>query len=124
MMMQTAFTFRCLCALQFVHFHGAVAQSDTTVSRILVNGGFKDVIIDEGQQVRLQCEADSQQVDADYFRNRDVVELPLFDSRSNTRVIASMSVEYQGGYKCRPKQQQDTPKSINEIAIISKWAMP
>ena len=124
--MLLGFAFQCLCALQLVYVHRAVAQSDPAVPRLRVNGGFADVLVNGGSQVRLQCEDETGAVDADYFLNGAEVELPRdpSDSTSHTRVIASMSVEYQGGYRCRTKQPSNPMDSTNEIAIISKWAIP
>ena len=119
--MPIAFAFQCLCALQLVYVHRAVAQSDPAAPRLRVNGGFADVLVNGGSEVRLQCEDETGAVDADYFLSRNEVELPLLDSISNTRVIASMSVEDQGGYRCRTKQP--LRDSTNEIAIISKWVL-
>ena len=122
--MLLGFAFQCLCALQLVYVHRAVAQSDPAVPRLRVNGGFADVLVNGGSQVRLQCEDGTGAVDADYFLNGAEVELPRDppDSVSHTRVIASMSVEYQGGYRCRTKQA--SMDSTNDIAIISKSVMP
>ena len=122
--MLLGFAFQCLCALQLVYVHRTVAQSDPAVPRLRVNGGFADVLVNGGSQVLLQCEDETGAVDADYFLNRAEVELPRDprDSTSHTRVIASMSVEYQGGYRCRTKEP--LRDSTNEIAIISKSVMP
>ena len=124
--MPIAFTFQCLCALQLVYVHRAVAQSDPAVPRLRVNGGFSDVLVNGESEVRLQCEDETGAVDADYFLNRDEVELPRdpHDNISHTRVIASMSVEYQAGYRCRTNQPSNPRDSTNEIAIISKCAIP
>ena len=122
--MLLGFAFQCLCALQLVYVHRAVAQSDPAAPRLRVNGGFADVLVNGGSEVRLQCEDETGAVDADYFLNRDEVELPRdpHDNISHTRVIASMSVEDQGGYRCRTKQP--STDSTNAIAIISKSVMP
>ena len=120
--MLLGFAFQCLCALQLVYVHRAVAQSDPAVPRLRVNGGFADVLVNGGSQVRLQCEDGTGAVDAHYFLNGAEVEVPLFDSTTHTRVIASMLVEYQGGYRCRTKQP--LRDSTNDIAIISKSVMP
>ena len=122
--MPIAFAFQCLCALQLAYVHRAAAQPNPAVPRIRVNEGFADVLVNGGSQVRLQCEDETGPFDADYFLNGVEVEVPLLDSISNTRVIASMSVEYQGGYRCRMKQPSNQGNSTNDIAIISKWEIP
>ena len=122
--MSIAFAFQCLCVLQLAYVHCAAAQSNPDVPRIRVNEGFTDILVNRGSQVRLQCEDETGSVDADYFLNGAEVEVPLLDSISNTRVIASMSVEYQGGYRCHTKQPSNPRDSTNEIAIISKWEIP
>ena len=124
--MLLGFAFQCLCALQLVYVHRAVAQSDPAVPRLRVNGGFADVLVNGGSQVRLQCEDETGAVDADYFLNGAEVELPRdpHDNISHTRVIASMSVEYQGEYRCRTNQPSNPRDSTNEIVIISKSVMP
>ena len=120
--MLLGFTFQCLCALQLVYVHRAAAQPDPAVPRLRVNGGFADVLVNGGSQVLLQCEDETGAVDADYFLNGDEVELPLLDSISKGRMIASMSVVYQGEYRCRTKQL--SRDSTNSIAIISKSVIP
>lgn len=68
----------------------------------------------------LQCEDNTASVDANYFLNGRTVLLPSRETNGrNTKVIASMSVRFQGRYICQTKQSQED--STNEIAIISKW---
>lgn len=117
--MLLGFAFQCLFALQLLCFHrGATQTSDPAVPRIRVNDGFADVIVPGGSEVRLQCEEDeTAPVDANYFLNGRTVLLS--PSESNTKVIASMSVQFQGRYMCQTKRSGK--HSTNEIAIISKW---
>ena len=119
--MLLGFAFQCLFALQLLCFHrGASQTSDPDAPRIRVNGGFADVVVNDGSEVLLQCEDNTASVDANYFLNGRTVLLPSRETNGrNTRVIASMSVRFQGRYICQTKQSQEY--STNEIAIISKW---
>ena len=114
------FALKCLCALQLVYFYDAAAQQIPDVPRLRVNEAYVDVLVDIGAQVRLECETDTGTVDASFFRNDVEVPLPPLQGTNNgARMIAAMSVMYQGRYFCRTNQSPTT--STNEIAIIGKW---
>ena len=77
-----------------------------------------DVLVDIGTTVRLVCEKGMGPVGAIFYRDGQVVRTLSDGDTANSKIISSMSLTYQGAYRCRPNDGQEN--STNEIAILSE----